>query len=71
MIILALIFFVLICHVVTHRLAARRPHLEFSVQTGDAHLVDTSFGTWFIRSVWGEDSAPDVKREFMVDDTPS
>ncbi|KAJ7873375.1 hypothetical protein B0H14DRAFT_147007 [Mycena olivaceomarginata] len=54
MIILSLIFFVLICHVVTHRLAARRPHLEFSVQTGDAHLVDTSFG-WFIRSVWGED----------------
>ncbi|KAF8211540.1 hypothetical protein K438DRAFT_1807491 [Mycena galopus ATCC 62051] len=71
MIILSLIFFVLICHVVTHRLAARRPHLEFSVQTGDAHLVDTSFGNWFIRSVWGEDGAPDAKREFVVDDFPS
>ncbi|KAJ6538941.1 hypothetical protein B0H19DRAFT_1269321 [Mycena capillaripes] len=71
MIILALIFFVLICHVVTHRLSARRPHLEFSVQTGDAHLVDTSFGTWFIRSILGDDSAPDVKREFIVDDTLS
>ncbi|KAJ7477133.1 hypothetical protein B0H11DRAFT_2234610 [Mycena galericulata] len=71
LIILSLIFFVLICHVVTHRLAARRPHLEFSVQTGDAHLVDSSFGTWFIRSVWGEDSAPDAKREFIVNDMPS
>jgi len=72
MIILSLIFFVLICHVVTHRLAARRPHLEFSVQTGDARLVDsTSFGNWFIRSIWGEGDAPDVKREFIVDDFPS
>ncbi|KAJ6510229.1 hypothetical protein C8R47DRAFT_1035418 [Mycena vitilis] len=71
LIILALIFFVLICHVVTHRLAARRPHLEFSVQTGDAHLVDTSFGNWFIRSVWGEDSTSDAKREFVVNDTLS
>ncbi|KAK7061371.1 hypothetical protein R3P38DRAFT_2829126 [Favolaschia claudopus] len=73
MIILSLIFFVLICHVVTHRLAARRPHLEFSVQTGDAHLVDTSFGNWFIRSVLGDGDAdaPDVKREFIVEDFPS
>ncbi|KAJ6627428.1 hypothetical protein B0H10DRAFT_1869627 [Mycena sp. CBHHK59/15] len=72
LLIIFLIVFVLICHVVTHRLAARRPHLEFSVQTGDAHLVDSSFGSWFIRSVWGEDSAPDTKREFVViDDTPS
>jgi COMPASS component SWD1 len=71
MIILSLIFFVLICHVVTHRLAARRPHLEFSVQTGDAHLVDSSFGTWFIRSIWGEDGTFDAKREFIVDDAPS
>jgi len=70
-IILSLIFFVLICHVVTHRLAARRPHLEFSVQTGDAHLVEpVSLGNWFIRSIWGEDSAPDAKREFIVDDFP-
>ncbi|KAJ7162611.1 hypothetical protein C8R43DRAFT_1123302 [Mycena crocata] len=71
LIILSLIFFVLICHVVTHRLAARRPHLEFSVQTGDGHLVDSSFGTWFIRSIWGEDSAPDAKRDFIVDEIPS
>ncbi|KAJ7781651.1 hypothetical protein B0H16DRAFT_1499215 [Mycena metata] len=61
MIILSLIFFVLICHVVTHRLAARRPHLEFS---------PVSFGNWVIRSIWGEDSAPDAKREFIVDDFP-
>ncbi|KAJ7937426.1 hypothetical protein B0H13DRAFT_2649260 [Mycena leptocephala] len=51
--------------------AARRPHLEFSVQTGDAHLVDSSFGTWFIRSIWGEDGTFDAKREFIVDDAPS
>ncbi|KAJ7762832.1 hypothetical protein DFH07DRAFT_405533 [Mycena maculata] len=67
LIILALIFFVLICHVVTHRLAARRPRLEFSA--GDAALVvDPSFGTWFVRSIWGEDSVPDPKREFIVND---
>ncbi|KAJ7499322.1 hypothetical protein FB451DRAFT_1205010 [Mycena latifolia] len=72
LLILSVIFFVLICHVVTHRLAARRPHLEFSVQTGDAHLVDSSFGNWVIRSIWGEDATTlDAKREFIVNDTPS
>ncbi|KAJ7087229.1 hypothetical protein B0H15DRAFT_843150 [Mycena belliarum] len=69
LLILSLIFFVLICHVVTHRLAARRPHIEFSVQTGDAHLVESSFGNWVIRSIWGEDGPDDVKREFIVNDT--
>ncbi|KAJ7122833.1 hypothetical protein C8R44DRAFT_704594 [Mycena epipterygia] len=71
LIILSLIFFVLICHLVTHRLAARRPHLEFSVQTGDAHFVDNSFGTWVVRSLWGEESAADAKREFLINDAPS
>ncbi|KAJ6567270.1 hypothetical protein DFH09DRAFT_1314386 [Mycena vulgaris] len=71
LVILSLIFFVLICHVVTHRLAAHRPHLEFSVQTGDAHFVEPSFRSWVIRSIWGEDTTLDAKREFIVNDTPS
>ncbi|KAJ7229059.1 hypothetical protein GGX14DRAFT_616569 [Mycena pura] len=73
LIILSLIFFVLTCHVVTHRLAARRPHLEFSAQTGEAHYVDSSFASWFVRSVWGEDPVSvEAKRvAFVVDDAPA
>ncbi|KAF5387683.1 hypothetical protein D9615_000023 [Tricholomella constricta] len=58
-IIIFVIIFVLVCHVVTHRLAARRPHLEFSVHTGEAHIVDPSINWFNFRSLIG--SAPDVK----------
>ncbi|RDB20464.1 hypothetical protein Hypma_012389 [Hypsizygus marmoreus] len=58
--IIFLIIFVLVCHVVTHRLAVRRPHLEFSVQTGEAHIVDTSINWFNFRSLLGGD-VPDTK----------
>lgn len=64
-----LIIFILVCHVVTHRLASRRPHLEFNVQNGivgDVHAVEGSFGNWFgFRSLWA-DNVPDTPREFLV-----
>jgi len=58
--VLAIIMFVLVAHLVTHRLALRRPHLEFRVMTSDNHdaaLHDTYGGSWFgFRDVW--DGAP-------------
>ncbi|KAF8075972.1 hypothetical protein FPV67DRAFT_1469920 [Lyophyllum atratum] len=59
-IIIFVIIFVMVCHVVTHSLAARRPHLEFSVQTGEAHIVDPSINWFDFRSLIGSDT-PDVK----------
>ncbi|KAF9004792.1 hypothetical protein BDQ17DRAFT_1424622 [Cyathus striatus] len=47
LVIIFLIMFILICHVVTHRLAMRRPHLQFAVQDGDAHIVQGTFESWF------------------------
>ncbi|KAJ7067921.1 hypothetical protein C8F01DRAFT_581323 [Mycena amicta] len=67
---LSLIFLLCFMHVVTHRLAARRPHLEFSVQSGEVAYVEHSFGSWVIRSLWGEDDEA-VAREFVVDDVPA
>ncbi|KAG5219921.1 chromatin binding protein [Salix suchowensis] len=40
MLLIVVVIFVLVCHVVTHSLAFRRPHLEFSVQGTDGHLVE-------------------------------
>ncbi|CAA7270720.1 unnamed protein product [Cyclocybe aegerita] len=53
--IILLIIFVLVCHLVTHRLAARRPHLEFSVQTGaTSGQVGEPAMSWFdFRSLFG------------------
>lgn len=59
MIIVLIMIFVMVCHVVTHRLATRRPHLEFSVQTGEAHIVDNSINWFDFRSLVGE--SPEVK----------
>jgi len=58
MIVVLIMIFVMVCHVVTHRLATRRPHLEFSVQTGEAHIVDTSINWFDFRSLVG--GSPEV-----------
>ncbi|TFK74384.1 hypothetical protein BDN72DRAFT_893084 [Pluteus cervinus] len=61
MLLVFLILFVLICHIVTHQLAGRRPHLEFSTQ-GQAHMAESVFGNWFnFRSVQAED-----KPDFVI-----
>jgi len=59
-VVIFVIILVLVCHVVTHRLAARRPHLEFSVQTGEAHIVDPSINWFNFRSLIGS-STVDAK----------
>ena len=44
------ILFVLVCHLVTHRIAVRLPYLDMSVQTGDAHYTEVPSATpvgWF------------------------
>jgi len=69
--IIFLIIFVLVCHVVTHRLAARRPHLEFAVQGGEAHLVDSTFGTWFDFRSLTTGTVPDGKPEFIITEFPN
>ncbi|KAF8897154.1 hypothetical protein BD779DRAFT_1667170 [Infundibulicybe gibba] len=70
MFIIFLVIFVFVCHVVTHNLAIRRPHLEFAVQGGDPHLVDPpSFGNWFgFRSSW-DSNAPNEKGDYVIDNS--
>jgi hypothetical protein len=41
------ILFVVVCHLVAHRVAIRRPYIEFSVQTGHAHVVESAPLSWF------------------------
>ncbi|THH14875.1 hypothetical protein EW146_g5525 [Bondarzewia mesenterica] len=73
--ILLLLFFILACHLLTHRLATRIPHLEFDTM-GDITLgvgadqtaVETasSFASWFDWKMMLGFSVPDGKREFVV-----
>lgn len=68
-IIILLLFFILLCHVATHRLASRsRPHLDFAVQTGaTAHVVGVPKGWFNFRALFGEDGPGDqVPRDFIV-----
>jgi len=56
--------FILMCHLVTHSLAARHPHLEFStaIQKGEVHThAEGSIG-WFegFRSLFERDGAAPV-----------
>ncbi|KAF9028354.1 hypothetical protein BDZ89DRAFT_986811 [Hymenopellis radicata] len=61
-IILFLILFILMCHVVTHRLAARRPFLEFGVQPGEPVVQ-----SWFsLQALWGGDDLTEDKRDFVI-----
>jgi len=64
------VLFIIVCHLVTHNLAARRPRLELTVQSGEVHAVDGSIG-WFdfgsffgrqlpIEKTSGEFLAPDI-----------
>jgi len=66
MIILFLIVLILVCHVVTHRLAARRPYLEFSVQANEGHVGSGStFGDWLdFSAIWNP--RVDDKRDFVI-----
>ncbi|KDQ28785.1 hypothetical protein PLEOSDRAFT_1111940 [Pleurotus ostreatus PC15] len=58
MLLIVIVIFVLVCHVVTHSLAFRRPHLEFSVQGTDGHLVENAPFNWFgFRSLWSDEEA--------------
>ncbi|KAG5731996.1 hypothetical protein E4T56_gene18287 [Termitomyces sp. T112] len=56
-VVILLIIFVLVCHAVTHTLAVRRPHLEFSVQTGEGHIVDTTINWFDFRSLIGNNAS--------------
>ncbi|KAK0231278.1 hypothetical protein IW262DRAFT_471843 [Armillaria fumosa] len=60
-IVISLILFILVCHVVTHRLAARRPYLDFREGAGS--------GSWYRvpESFWGPD-IPEDKRSFVIEE---
>uniref|UniRef100_A0A8H8CLP8 Uncharacterized protein n=1 Tax=Psilocybe cubensis TaxID=181762 RepID=A0A8H8CLP8_PSICU len=55
------VMFILVCHLVTHSLAARHARLELVVQTGEVHIVEGS-NKWF-------DIASMLTRQAPVDDT--
>ncbi|KAI0047279.1 hypothetical protein FA95DRAFT_1559240 [Auriscalpium vulgare] len=68
--ILLLLFFMMACHLLTHRLATRNPHLQFQAiqDVGvDSHEVQTSSdGGWFGWQAFWDIAKPDDKREFVV-----
>ncbi|KAG6849940.1 hypothetical protein H0H93_003312, partial [Arthromyces matolae] len=70
-IIIVLIFVVMVCHVVTQSLAFRRPHLEFSVQTGEARIVDTSINWFDFRSFLGNDTPIPPESEDLIEGSSS
>lgn len=70
--ILFLMLFILVCHVVTHRLAARRPYLEFAVvQANNVHIGSGStFHDWLdLNAFWS--SPADNKRDFVITESTS
>ncbi|KAG7445984.1 uncharacterized protein BT62DRAFT_1006161 [Guyanagaster necrorhizus] len=60
-IIILFILFILVCHLVTHRLAAGRPYLDF-------HEAQTSTSWYHVPSFWGPD-IPEDKRNFIISET--
>ena len=73
---LLLLLFVMACHLFTHRLATRHPHLQFGIMQGvteetpsTAHLNHhVSWLNW--QDFWGVHSDVDDKREFVVTESP-
>ena len=61
---LVLLVFIILCHVVTHRLAERRPYLEFSVQDGDTPAIGTIESLLDLTGLWS--AKGDEKREFVI-----
>jgi hypothetical protein len=69
-ILLILIMFILLCHLVTHSLAARRPFLEFHVQPNEP--TQTVFQSWFsLQSLWSLDDGMENKRDFIISEVVS
>ncbi|KAF9268283.1 hypothetical protein L218DRAFT_1073603 [Marasmius fiardii PR-910] len=66
------ICFVMICHLIAHKMAAHRPHLDLDFTVQDANGVDASgsrSGGWFsFSSIWreGHHIPADGKREYIV-----
>ncbi|TFY80410.1 hypothetical protein EWM64_g3601 [Hericium alpestre] len=73
---LLLLFFILACHLLTHRLATLNPHLEFdtmhnmvSGEQATASVSATSFSGWLDldwKVLWGLASPDGERREFVV-----
>jgi len=67
---LLFVFFILVCHLVTHSLAARQPHLEFASQTVEVHAVEGSFRWFDFSSLFGRQAqdpvVEHVAREFVA-----
>lgn len=70
---LLLLFFILACHLLTHRLATRIPHLEFgnvrdlTLNPGTESATNGVGSWWDWNTVWGEELDADVDaREFVI-----
>jgi len=70
---LLFLIFIMVCHLLTHRLAVRRPYLEYSTQSGEAHVADNYRAHWFrYRSILDgakDEDIPQVPIEFVVQET--
>ncbi|KAL0572764.1 hypothetical protein V5O48_009196 [Marasmius crinis-equi] len=63
---LLVIGFVMVCHLIAHKMATYRPHLEFTVQEGGAVAGRSVVGDWI--GTFFSNGAPTVddKREFII-----
>lgn len=64
-ILILFLLFVFICHVVTHRLATRRPHLQFSIQNEPPATSTQLPLDWFDLGTLLK-AVADEKREFAI-----
>jgi hypothetical protein len=64
---LLIVFIVLVCHLLTHTLAARQAHLELSTETGGAVLVTNQALGWgdFHRIFGRETEADQMYRDIV------
>jgi len=65
------VLFIIVCHLVTHSLAARHPRMELTVQSGEAHAVAGSISWFDFRSLFRRQAlVENVSREFIAPDIP-
>ncbi|KIY45973.1 hypothetical protein FISHEDRAFT_48195 [Fistulina hepatica ATCC 64428] len=67
-----LMFAILVCHLMVHGFATRRPRLEFAMQTGPQDTtMKRPFNWWNLHLPWQDFDFEDDKRDFVVEEAHS
>jgi len=62
---LLLLLFVLLCHLITHRLAAHRPHFDFGSTESGSHSQFYFMDLFDLSAIW-DASTSEEKRSFII-----